>query len=161
VSFAICAFASTAYLSMACQTSVYHETNLDRYIYWGRYVDWLVTTPLLLLDLGTLAGLGASDIFMAIAWDVVMILTGLAGGLTTNAKLKWPLWLLGCVAMLFVFHQLVGGVQSANQKRSEHLSNRYKQLMILTLFLWTAYPVVWAFGEGTGYVNVDTEIGAF
>lgn len=144
---------------MACDTSVYYEPNLERTVYWGRYIDWLVTTPLLLLDLGSLAGLHNSDLFMAISWDVVMILAGLAGGLTHNPQLKWPLWLLGCVAMLFVFHQLVGGVQLATSKRPEYISSRYKQLMILTIILWTLYPVVWAFGEGTGYIDINTEIG--
>jgi len=51
----------------------HHEIVL-RQIYWARYVDWSITTPLLLLDLTVLAGLPGMDILIAIFADVVMVL---------------------------------------------------------------------------------------
>jgi bacteriorhodopsin len=45
-----------------------------RQIYWARYVDWAITTPLLLLDLTLFAGLPGAEIILVIFADVVMVL---------------------------------------------------------------------------------------
>ncbi len=74
------------YLTMATGGTA---TNVDGSIfYFGRYIDWVVTTPLLLLDLALLAlpnwrrniGLIAGLIVL----DVFMILTGLVAGQSTS-----------------------------------------------------------------------------
>ena len=66
------------------------SSNIDgRIFYWGRYIDWVITTPLLLLDLALLAlvswrrniGLIAGLIVL----DVLMIVTGLVAGSSTSA----------------------------------------------------------------------------
>jgi bacteriorhodopsin len=68
------------------------DTHKDVYrqVYWARYVDWSLTTPLLLLDLALLANLSGAHIVIAILADVVMILTGLfaAFGREGNGS-KW------------------------------------------------------------------------
>jgi len=58
---------------------VIHHKNyptelIFRPIYWARYVDWAITTPLILLDLTVLAGLPGAEILLAIFADVTMIL---------------------------------------------------------------------------------------
>lgn len=45
-----------------------------RQIYWARYVDWAITTPLVLLDLTLLAGLPGAEILLAVFADIAMIL---------------------------------------------------------------------------------------
>ena len=64
--------------------------DVYRQVYWARYVDWSLTTPLLLLDLALLAGLSGGHILIAIFADLVMILTGLfaAFGAEKNGS-KW------------------------------------------------------------------------
>ena len=56
-----------------------------RSFFFARYIDWIVTTPLLLLDLFLLAGLSSNEINTLIAYDVMMIVTGLMGALTTTS----------------------------------------------------------------------------
>ena len=60
-----------------------------RSVYWARYVDWTVTTPLLLLDLSLLAGLNGANILVAIVADLIMVLTGLFAALTAEESQKW------------------------------------------------------------------------
>ncbi len=50
-------------------------------VYWARYADWLFTTPLLLLDIGLLAGASNRDMASLITIDAFMIVTGLAATL--------------------------------------------------------------------------------
>ena len=45
-----------------------------RPIFWARYIEWLITTPLILIDLTVLAGLPGAEILLAIYADVAMIL---------------------------------------------------------------------------------------
>ena len=47
-----------------------------RLILWARYVDWSLTTPLLLLDLATLVELPFFKIIRLISVDLLMIITG-------------------------------------------------------------------------------------
>ena len=45
-----------------------------RQIYWARYIDWAITTPLLLIELTVLAGLPGIEILLLIFADIAMIL---------------------------------------------------------------------------------------
>jgi bacteriorhodopsin len=58
--------------------------HVHREVYWARYVDWLLTTPLLLVDLGLLAGLNGASLFSVIIADIIMILGGLFAALSPN-----------------------------------------------------------------------------
>src|SRR5450432_879843 len=76
--------------------------DVFRQIFWARYVDWSVTTPLLLLDLAFLAGLNGADIIVAIVADVIMILTGLFAAFGSTKTQKWGYYAMGCVAYIIV-----------------------------------------------------------
>lgn len=62
------------------------ETHLLRQVFWARYVDWAVTTPLLLLDLALLAGMPLTTTILVMLADEAMILTGLFSGLSQNGE---------------------------------------------------------------------------
>lgn len=55
-----------------------------RQIFYTRYVDWVITTPLLLTDLMLTAALPWPTILWTIFLDEVMIITGLIGALVTT-----------------------------------------------------------------------------
>jgi bacteriorhodopsin len=50
--------------------------------------DWVITTPLLLLDIILLAGLSIGDTLWIVFADIAMIVTGLFGALLPN-RYKW------------------------------------------------------------------------
>lgn len=55
-----------------------------RQIFYARYIDWVITTPLLLTDLMLTAGLPWPTILYTIFLDEVMIVTGLIGALVPS-----------------------------------------------------------------------------
>jgi len=57
----VCGVASIAYFSMASGGGWVIAPDC-RQLFVARYADWLITTPLLLLDLGLVAGVGKWDI---------------------------------------------------------------------------------------------------
>ena len=118
----------------------YHEAC--RQIYWGRYVDWALTTPLILLNLCLLAGVDGAHTLMAITADVIMVLAGLfsAYGNDGTAQ-KWGWYAISCVAYLFViWHVAIWGSQMASTKGAG-VSRLFGSLALFSFAVWTAYPM--------------------
>lgn len=59
-----------------------------RQIFYVRYIDWFITTPLLLADLLLTCGLPTPTILYVILANEVMVVTGLVGALVKSSY-KW------------------------------------------------------------------------
>jgi bacteriorhodopsin len=66
----------------------------QRSIYYVRYIDWFITTPLLLLDLLLTAGMPWPTILWVMLVDEIMIITGLVGALVAS-RYKWAYFVFG------------------------------------------------------------------
>lgn len=130
--------------------------GVNRAVFYARYIDWFVTTPLLLSDLMLTAGLPWPTIVWTIFLDWVMIITGLIGALTPS-RWKWGWWTFGTVAMFYIFYNLAG----VGRKRAKLLgADVYKTYMlcgVVTLFVWLLYPIAWAISEGANIIAPDSE----
>ncbi|KAI7015207.1 hypothetical protein KC366_g15554, partial [Hortaea werneckii] len=81
--------------------------DIYREVYYARYIDWSITTPLLLLDLCLLAGMNGGSILIAIVADLIMILTGLFAAYgAEGTPQKWGWYAIACIAYLVVIWQL-------------------------------------------------------
>ncbi|HET9073050.1 MAG TPA: bacteriorhodopsin, partial [Solirubrobacteraceae bacterium] len=111
MSAAVCAIAFVAYYAMANGLGIVHVAG--RQEFYARYIDWFLTTPLLiggLLMIGlaprTSSGEEARDrsalIFGAVGADMFMILAGLAAGLTRSSSVKYGFYAISCIAFLVV-----------------------------------------------------------
>lgn len=140
------------------------DTTRDIYreVYWARYVDWSITTPLLLLDLALVAGLNGGHIVMAIAADLVMVLTGLFAAFgTEGTPQKWGYYAIACIAYLvIVWHLAVHGRATAASKGGK-VGGFFAAIAGFTAILWTAYPIVWGVADGSRRASVDAEIIAY
>ena len=112
-----------------------------REVYWARYVDWSVTTPLLLLDLSLLAGLAGANILVAIVADIIMILTGLFAAFTVEEGPKWGWYAIACIAYLVVVYQLAVNGRGVVQNKDAKTATFFSAIAGFTLILWTVYPV--------------------
>merc|ERR1711953_1654041 len=74
-----------------------HDINptwaVDQFFY-GRYIDWILTTPHMLWDLLALAGAEGDEILLAVGVDILMIAFGGVGAQTPSAQ-KWIFFLCG------------------------------------------------------------------
>jgi bacteriorhodopsin len=154
-------------------------TIIKRQVFWARYVDWSLTTPLLLLDLALLAGLNGAHILIAIVADLIMIVTGLFaafGGEETPQKWGW--YAIACIAYLVVVWQLAINGRTAVSAKSSKVAKFFGAIAGFTLILWTAYPMyvflpvlkaltlltttsVWGVADGARIASVDSEIIAY
>merc|ERR1712113_569018 len=76
-----------------------------REIFYVRYIDWVITTPLLLLDLLLTAGMPWPTILWTLLIDEIMIITGLVGALVVS-RYKWAYFTFGCVALFYIVYVL-------------------------------------------------------
>lgn len=136
-------------------------THVFRQIFYARYVDWSVTTPLLLLDLSFLAGLNGANIVVVLVTDVIMILTGLFAAYGHNRVQKWGYYAIACAAYLVIIYVLATSGRRNAAARDSKTSTFYNSIALFTLVIWTAYPIVWGLGDGARHLSVDAEIIAY
>ena len=91
-----------------------------RSFFYARYIDWLFTTPLLLIDLIILGDVHAHHIARILFADVVMILAGIFGA-TSSGYVKWGWFTIGCVAMFQIFYDLLVIVRTKVIARSAYI----------------------------------------
>jgi bacteriorhodopsin len=133
-----------------------------RQVFWARYVDWSVTTPLLLLDLAFLAGMDGASIVVSIVADLIMILLGLFAAFGSTDGQKWGYYTMACVAYLIIVYQLVvPGRKAVRASKDNKTAKLFASIGGFTLILWTLYPIVWGIGDGARKWSVDTEIIAY
>ncbi|PBP21271.1 opsin-1 [Diplocarpon rosae] len=135
--------------------------HIFRQVFWARYVDWAVTTPLLLLDLAFLAGLNGANILVTIVADLLMVLLGLFAAFGSTDGQKWGYYAMACVAYLVIVYQLVIPGRRAVAAKDGQTAKLFAAIGGFTLVLWTLYPVVWGIGDGARKWSVDAEIIAY
>lgn len=154
------AIAFTMYLAMLLGFGLTEVSfaGADHPIYWGRYADWLLTTPLLLLDLALLVDADRGTILGLVGADVIMIGTGLIGALTEVFAFRFIWWAVSTAAMLYILYVLFFGFTKKAADMDEDVASTFRVLRNLTIVLWSAYPVVWLIGtEGVGAVPLFAE----
>ncbi|KAI0472555.1 hypothetical protein GGR56DRAFT_676636 [Xylariaceae sp. FL0804] len=166
----ITTFAFLSYYAMATGDGVTMHTTVlksrlgvvtemvKREVYWARYVDWSITTPLLLLDLCLLAGLDGASILVAVVSDVIMILTGLFAALSKHQAQAWGWYAIACIAYLNVVYQLGYKGRFAVAGKDTRTKAFFGSISLFTLVLWTVYPIVWGVADGARMLGVDGEI---
>lgn len=132
-----------------------------RQVFWARYIDWSLTTPLLLLDLAFLAGLDGASIIVAIVADLIMVLLGLFAAFGATDGQKWGYYAMACAAYLVIVYQLVIPGRRAVMTKDNKTAKLFASIGGFTLILWTLYPIVWGIGDGARKWSVDAEIIAY
>lgn len=143
--------------------TTFTQVGKDHYreIFYARYIDWSVTTPLLLLDLCFLAGTSGIDIVALIFADLGMILTGLFASLETRDSYSWGWYAMACIFYLYIVYALVIAGRTSAAARGQKVSKLFDSVALFTLILWTMYPIAWGLSEGSGLLDVDQEIAFY
>jgi len=130
--------------------------GVNREIFYVRYIDWFITTPLLLMDLLLTAALPWPTVLFVILIDEVMIVTGLVGALVRSSY-KWGYFTFGCVALLYILYVLVWEARRHANTMGQDVGKAFLYCGCLTAFLWTLYPIAWGVCEGGNVITPDSE----
>ncbi|MFC7041964.1 bacteriorhodopsin [Halonotius sp. GCM10025705] len=130
----------------------------DATFYTPRYVDWLLTTPLLILYLTMLCKPGKQLYALLIGLDVALIGLGIVA-IFTEGALSLTLFGLGGAAYVALAYLLVTELPDRASFASERVGIVFAKLRNVTVVLWTLYPVVWLLAPvGFGLMEPGTEM---
>jgi bacteriorhodopsin len=125
-------------------------------------VDWAVTTPLMILNLGLLAGEDTVMIAAVMGADVGMIVAGYLGAVALVPTVKWLWFIIGLAVFAPVVIALVRTFrQTVIDKNDVDRIELYGKVSLLTIVVWSLYPIVWFLGVGTGAIGVSLEAISF
>lgn len=127
-----------------------------RQIFYVRYIDWVITTPLLLLDLLLTCGMPTPMIAYTILLNEIMVVTGLVGALVKSSY-KWGYYTFGCVAFFFVAYSVVIEGRAHARALGADISKVYLICGVWTIGLWFLYPIAWGVSEGGNVIASDSE----
>lgn len=153
-----------AYTAMALDQGIVEVAG--REVHVARYLDWLVSTPLLLLALASTGmffrPLDKTVIGTLIGLDVIMILSGLFADLTVREGVRWFWYLNGCVCLGLIFWLLWGAVRREAYAHNREIGDAYRRVLTFFSLLWLGYPLVWALGpSGIGLFGKTTDVALF
>merc|ERR1711920_1163047 len=112
-----------------------------------RYVDWLLTVPLLLIELILVMGLPAAET-ASLSWQLgvssaAMVALGYPGEIQDNLSQRWLWWALAMVPFAFVVEKLLVGLGQATETQPEAARGLIGQARMLTVVSWLTYPFVY------------------
>mmetsp|Transcript_108458 Transcript_108458/g.302472 ORF Transcript_108458/g.302472 Transcript_108458/m.302472 type:complete len:263 (+) Transcript_108458:77-865(+) len=112
-----------------------------------RYVDWLLTVPLLLIELILVMKLPQDETVklstnLGIA-SAAMICLGYPGEIQDDLSVRWFWWALSMVPFCYVVATLVAGLGEATSKQPEAVRGLVTKARFLTVISWLTYPGVY------------------
>merc|ERR1712187_93372 len=115
-----------------------------------RYMDWLLTVPLLLIEILLVMKLSDAD-YSSKAWSLgvgsaLMIVSGYYGELTVTGNLtpRWICWFLSMMFFLYIVYELLVGLSAAtNSEADPSVQGKIRTAQIMTVISWCTYPIVY------------------
>jgi bacteriorhodopsin len=131
-------------------------------VHYARYIDWIVTTPLLLLALSWTAMQFIRKDWTLIGFlmstQVVVITTGLIADLSEREWVRYLWYVCGVVAFLVVLWGVWLPLRHKSKSQSRELSELHERLTLYFTALWIGYPTAWIIGpSGFGWINQNIE----
>merc|ERR1711904_472529 len=115
-----------------------------------RYMDWLLTVPLLLLEILLVMKLDAAT-FSSKAWilgvgSALMIASGYYGELVVTGDLtpRWHCWCASMLFFLYIVYELLVGLAGATKSEADPaVAGKIRTVQVMTVISWCTYPVVY------------------
>merc|ERR1711904_258465 len=134
-----------------------------------RYMDWLLTVPLLLIEILLVMKL-SEEAYSSKAWTLgvgsaLMIASGYYGELFITGDLtpRWMCWCLSMCFFLYIVYELLVGLSNAtNQESDPEIRGKISTAQVMTVISWCTYPIVYLFpmlGISAAHAVVAIQIG--
>lgn len=131
-----------------------------------RYVDWLLTVPLLLIELVLVMRLSQRDTVSTSvrlgSAAALMIILGYPGEIATDNTTRAIWGTLSTLPFIYIVWELFKGLGSAIERQPESARGLVKQARLLTFASWGFYPIVYMIPYTSlagGAVETGVQIG--
>lgn len=131
-----------------------------------RYVDWLLTVPLLVTELILVMRLPGNEgtkktvrlAFLAAA----MVLLGYPGEISNEPSTRWLWWTLSMLPFLIIQFELFVGLKGSIEAQPENVRGLVSSARYITVVTWLFYPIVFILpmlGLSGGSAAVGVQVG--
>ena len=130
-----------------------------------RYVDWLLTVPLLMVELILVMNLPSRQtIHMSLTLGIaaaIMVILGYPGEISQDPSTRWFWWVLAMIPFIYIVYTLFFGLEASIKKQPKAARDLVQAACVLTVVSWCFYPLVFILpmlglsgGEATAAVQV-------
>ena len=147
----------------------YHYTYMrDHWVMTGesplvlRYVDWLITVPLQVVEFYLiLAAIGVASAMLfwrLLGASIIMLAFGFFG--ESGAMDAWIAWVIGMVAWIYIIYEIwMGDAKKAAGEASEGVQFAFTWMTYILTFGWAIYPAGYVIGmdadaDGQDMLNI-------
>ncbi|KAM0349709.1 hypothetical protein ACHAPU_003538 [Fusarium lateritium] len=156
---------SIAYFSMASGLGYsVIATHLNRgravsyEIFFAKYINWVVSWPVVLLALGLMSGVSWATIVFNIFLSWIWIISYLCSAYTRTSY-KWGFFAFGSVAWLMLAYQTLHPGRTSASRLG--LSRDYMLLAGWLNLLWLMYPIAFGLSDGGNKIGVTQSLVFF
>jgi len=127
-------------------------------IFWAKYVNWVVTFPLMSIVLGLVSGTSWATIIYNVGLSWIWVITYLCAAFTRTSY-KWGFFTFGTIAWLVLAYQTLW-VGFTSAKRF-NVSRDYLVLAGWLNLLWLLYPIAFGVSDGGNTISVTNSFVFF
>ena len=131
-----------------------------------RYVDWLLTVPLLLIELILVMRLSPAETRAKATklglLAALMIALGYPGEISSDPSTRWIWWALAMVPFVVIVYDLFVGLKSSIESQPREARGLISAARSLTVVSWLFYPLVFIFpmiGFTGGAATIAVQVG--
>jgi bacteriorhodopsin len=114
-----------------------------------RYADWLITVPLLIVELlivlGTAPERRRKLMTTLVPATILMVGLGYPGEVSTEDGTKWLFWVLAMIPFVYILYVLVGELKAVKARESAQVASLINNATRILLVTWLVYPVTYLF----------------
>lgn len=128
-----------------------------------RYVDWLLTVPLLLVEVIAVLALAKSVsrslIMRLVPASAAMIALGYPGEISSNQSTQVLYGVLSTIPFLYILYVLFVELGKSLDNQPEGVAATIGRLRLLLVATWGVYPVSYILGMGEGMASAEQFVG--
>ncbi|MFM9151451.1 MAG: bacteriorhodopsin-like [Candidatus Planktophila sp.] len=128
-----------------------------------RYVDWLLTVPLLLVEVIAVLALAKevskSLIMRLVPASAAMIALGYPGEISTDQNTQVIYGVLSTLPFLYILYVLFVELTKSLDRQPAGVADTVKRLRLLLIATWGVYPISYILGMGAGDPTADQFVG--
>jgi bacteriorhodopsin len=131
-----------------------------------RYVDWLLTVPLLLVEVVAVLALGAavakSLIIRLVPASAAMIALGYPGEISNDQNTQVLYGVLSTIPFIYILYVLFVELTKSLERQPAGVAGSVKNLRLLLIATWGVYPIAYMFniwGDASSSSFVAIQVG--
>merc|ERR1712023_277301 len=160
---ALCFTGLVTFIAMYHYFRIFNSFDADKFKYQPtgiafndayRYVDWLLTVPLLLIEIVLVMGLPADETTRRCTTlgvsSALMIAFGYPGESSGDHGRRWLFWSISMVPFCYIVYTLFIGLKEAQERQIPEVRGSVKWACWATVISWCTYPIVYLFPMFSG-----------